>query len=195
MKVLSAFANTYMYYPNFESHKVVRFFLYVVSVCYCKMFGYRKLLQKIDKIRTKIDYDRTEYVYTITHGSRGMVFPKSYFEEIEWKKFENILLPVPKAYDAILKKHYGVYMKSPSEEKRDVHHQISLHILLIILCRNQCNISSHCRGIFSGLYSLLAIVEFYYSGYCDNQEKDNCWNVWTVKKEKIISRFFRSGKG
>lgn len=41
----------------------------------------------------------------------GCVYPKEYYSKTVWLPFENIKIPVPIAYDSILKRKYGDYMK------------------------------------------------------------------------------------
>lgn len=120
----SAMANTYTYYPDFDNLKVFRKVLYLFSNVYCKAFGYSGLLQKMEKVRSRIPYDDARDVYVITHGRKCMVFPRAYFEKVEWMDFEYIKLPVPTAYHEILKDHYGDYEQLPPVGERGQHHTI-----------------------------------------------------------------------
>lgn len=120
----SAMANTYTYYPDFETHKFMRKMLYFFSRAYCKIHGYSGLIQKMEKQRSKTAYDNSREIYVITHGRKCMVFPRAYFEKAEWMDFEYIKLPAPSAYDKILKKHYGNYQELPPVDQRGQHHSI-----------------------------------------------------------------------
>lgn len=120
----SALANTYTYYPDFDSHKSFRKILYLTACIYCKIFGYSGLLHKMESLRSRTAYNDAREVYVITHGRKCIVFPKAYYENTEWMDFEYIKLPVPTAYHDILSKHYGNYKQLPPIEERGTHHTI-----------------------------------------------------------------------
>lgn len=120
----SAIANTYTYYPDFEEYRLFRKVVYLFSCFYCGVLGYNGLIEKMEQLRSKIAYDNAQKVYVITHGRKCMVFPKAYFESVKLMEFEYIKLPVPTAYDAILKSHYGNYKELPPVEDRGQHHKI-----------------------------------------------------------------------
>ena len=48
----------------------------------------------------------------------NQIIPRSAFSEIKSVPFEELMLPVPKDYDTVLKIIYGDYMKLPPEDKR-----------------------------------------------------------------------------
>lgn len=120
----SALANTYIYYPKFEKHRLFRSALYFLALMYCKIHGYPGLLQHLEKLRSRFPYDNSENVYVITHGRKFLVFPREYYEHTKQATFEYIKLPIPEAYDRILKAHYGDYMQLPPEDARGKHHTI-----------------------------------------------------------------------
>lgn len=120
----SAMANTYTYYPDFDHHRLFRITLYLLSKIYCKFHGYTGLLQRMEALRSRIPYDNAKEIYILTHGRKFLVFPRVFFENPKQMAFEYINLPVPTAYDEILKKHYGNYMQLPPIEKRGQHHSI-----------------------------------------------------------------------
>lgn len=53
----------------------------------------------------------------ITHG----VFPASWLDTVEYRRFEGHMLPVPGEYDNYLKFSYGDYMQIPEESSRIFH--------------------------------------------------------------------------
>lgn len=123
-QIYSAMANTYVYYPDFESRVLFRKALFLFAKIYCGIFGYAGLLQKMEQIRSRVPYDTANKVSMITHGSRCMVFPREYFEHAQQLTFEYIKIPVPENYDVILKEHYGNYRELPPKEDRGQHHSI-----------------------------------------------------------------------
>ena len=52
-----------------------------------------------------------------------LIWPTSYFEEIEYHKFESIEIALPKEWDKVLTTCYGDYMKFPPIEQRGTWHQ------------------------------------------------------------------------
>lgn len=67
--------------------------------------------------------DVTSYFSQISCPTFGKYdsFPISYFTPSKKIKFENIMVSSPYNLDAILKIHYGDYMKLPPEDKRINH--------------------------------------------------------------------------
>ena len=47
----------------------------------------------------------------IEHGSKNVIYPKEYYAKTIRLPFDKIMVPVPIAYDSILKQKYGDYMK------------------------------------------------------------------------------------
>lgn len=45
------------------------------------------------------------------HGNKKLRLPKKYYDEMIWMKYENTGIPVPAAYDEMLTRRYGDYMK------------------------------------------------------------------------------------
>ncbi|MCW6675856.1 LicD family protein [Aerococcaceae bacterium NML180378] len=86
------------------------------------MFGITKIetvCKKMDTLAQTYKNSPSEKVFT--HEGR-MVLDRAWFSETIMLPFENIKVPVPKEYDAILKKIYGNYMQLPPEDKRVAHH-------------------------------------------------------------------------
>lgn len=124
VKIHCALANTYVYYPDFSSYHLLRAILYRIAQLYCKIKGYDVLLERTEQIRSQVDFEKAEMICQLTHGNSFLKFPAKYYEESVMMDFEYIQLPVPKAYDSILKTHYGNYMQLPPMEKRGLHHEI-----------------------------------------------------------------------
>lgn len=120
----SAMANTYVYYPDFESKMFLRKIIFFFANNYCNRIGYSGLINKMEKARSRIPYDTAKEVSIITHGNRCIFFPKVYFDHVKWMNFEYIKLPIPENSDEILKRHYGNYRELPPKEKRGQHHRI-----------------------------------------------------------------------
>lgn len=52
------------------------------------------------------------------------LFPKEWFDEVEYVPYEHTRMPIPVGAKEYLKKRYGDYMKPPPEEERHPEHRI-----------------------------------------------------------------------
>lgn len=118
-------------------------FLYEYYVDYSKYIGVKKsvhyLLQKF--VRVFFDYEslvknynkaissyssKANRLASITHPKSifsKVWIQKEYLQEVMWVQFENIVAPIPKEYDSVLKTCYGDYMVFPPKEKRGIWHE------------------------------------------------------------------------
>lgn len=81
------------------------------------------LAQKFNNIPNSIYYGcNSNEKYAVT-------CKKEMFENMEYKPFETLMIPVPNGYDEILKLYYGNYMKQPPKEKRIGLKEIPIYIL------------------------------------------------------------------
>lgn len=67
----------------------------------------------LDRLNGMYTYDEADYITLMPIWQDGHTykFPKEYYDDAIYMPFEDILIPVPKYYDAILKKKYGDYMR------------------------------------------------------------------------------------
>lgn len=86
-------------------------------------------LRKIEDITTKFSWDESDYVYCCTWGNEMYLpfYPKSYFEDFGYMKFEDREFLAPMHYDEILRKIYGDYMNLPPEDKRKPSHSYTVY--------------------------------------------------------------------
>lgn len=87
-----------------------------------KKMDSNKLLDILDKLLKKYDYNNSEYVvnYMGAYKFKEM-FHKSIYEETENYIFEDIELIGPKDYDTVLSQLYGDYMKVPQNIDKNKH--------------------------------------------------------------------------
>lgn len=109
---------------NIWCNKKFRRFFSAIICSLNRNFFRKWILQKAKQIRTKYEYENSEYVvnYTPVYGEK-QIFPKKWIEETILVDFENLKVRIPKDYDAYLKHFYGDYMKLPPEEERDDRHE------------------------------------------------------------------------
>ena len=89
----------------------------VEELCRVKIDRDRDLAQQlnilVDRLCGLYTEDEADYltIMTIWTQNKQYRFPKEYYSKAVRLPFENITIPVPYSYDAILKKKYGDYMK------------------------------------------------------------------------------------
>lgn len=70
----------------------------------------------------------TGYIGNLNWGFYDERFPESYYDKSLLLPFEDMLLPVPTEYDAILRQFYGDYMQIPPPEKQVRHDFEAYHL-------------------------------------------------------------------
>lgn len=89
-----------------------------------KLVSYEQLYNRYKKIMTMYN-KKARNITLLTHGeyfyTRYWSDKKDFTEEI-WVPFETIEVPIPKAYDRILKNTYGNYMEFPPVKDRGAWH-------------------------------------------------------------------------
>lgn len=113
------------YYMGSQSKKaLVKMIKRILNKTYCKIVPYEDKVKEYDRIISKYT-DATDKIGLMTHP---MGFIKKYWctkEDIinlTWVGFENIQVPIPVNYDAILRNMYGDYMKFPPIDQRGMWH-------------------------------------------------------------------------
>ena len=86
-------------------------------------FRYKSNRKKYDELVKRLKSQKGDF-YVSYDGAyyEKEVFPKEWFKETASLEFEGAQIPVPIAYDLVLKRLYGDYMQLPPEEKRVSHH-------------------------------------------------------------------------
>jgi lipopolysaccharide cholinephosphotransferase len=87
------------------------------------------LQDKIDRISKLYNYEDHNLVSIAAVTDQRLVLDKKLFSEGIKMKFENIEVKVPVAYEIILSKNYGNYMKLPPVEKQVSHHEIKAFVI------------------------------------------------------------------
>ena len=72
---------------------------------------------------------KTQYIFRIAKGALDITDDDSVNMHMELKPipFENMMVPVTKAYDAVLSRIYGDYMSFPPPEQRGKWHEGQIH--------------------------------------------------------------------
>ena len=103
-----------------KMNKVISF-LYKICSIPIKIYGYRRINKKTDKLMRKYDYDSSEYVtslYSDVSCFKHKYFKKDFFDKMHYSKFEDTEFSILDNYDKYLTDMYGNYMQFPPEDKR-----------------------------------------------------------------------------
>lgn len=125
VRIASVLCNTYV--NEFNTGKAATMLRKVLR---CFKIDYKKIYLWAEKQNRKFAWENHEYVTfraiadPAVKDLRDVMWKRSDFEETVDMKFENITIPVPKGYDAILKICYGRYMEFPPLDKRQGPHSM-----------------------------------------------------------------------
>ena len=90
------------------------------------LFSWKKSEQWYDVVDCAYRYfDEQSKMITIPSGRKhyfGEMYPREWITKAVPMTFENAVFPIPKGYDAYLKRLYGEYMLLPPQEKREHHY-------------------------------------------------------------------------
>ncbi len=107
-----------------KMNKVISF-LYKICSIPIKIYGYKRINKKANKLMKKYDYNTSNYVtilYSDVSAFRHKYFEKSFFDKTHYSKFEDTEFKILDNYDKYLKDMYGNYMEFPPEDKRESGH-------------------------------------------------------------------------
>lgn len=105
--------------------KILNFPLLFIARCKSSVY----YLDKLEKLVTKFSWEDSDYVYCCTWGNEKHLpfYPKSFFEDFGYLKFEDREFLAPKYYDEILRVIYGDYLKLPPEDQRKPLHSYKVY--------------------------------------------------------------------
>lgn len=91
----------------------------------CKIIGFRKFTNCIEKVTKKYDYTNSEYVTLVGTSifiEKGMYYKKQLFEKTSYVPFENKKFRIIDEYDRYLTDLFGDYMTPPPKEEQKTRH-------------------------------------------------------------------------
>ncbi len=88
-------------------------------------FVWRKCMQAMRQYENTKNQRRTTFA---ADASKWIVYDEE-IRDVEELAFEDIVVAVPKGYDAILKRNYGDYMEMPPEDQRVNHMPVKIRFL------------------------------------------------------------------
>lgn len=114
------------YHPHIRyNHLAPRIVSKIMHYTFCKLFPYEKAVSLYNKNLSKFNNEESR-LSIMTHD---LALIRKYWCDINDMKeiievpFENLLIPIPKNYDNLLKRMYGNYMEYPPVEKRGAWHE------------------------------------------------------------------------
>lgn len=97
-------------YSTFSFRKPWSFFEMIYSKILISHVGFYNYFAKYDNLFRKYKISENMKVsYMAYRFQEKKIFDKHLYDEILWKPFEDIMMPVPKGYDIILRAEYGDY--------------------------------------------------------------------------------------
>ena len=99
-----------------------------IMYCYAKMKGSGYFVKKLEKLARRYSYEESDLVSVLVSNDQEKPFRKADVDEVIYRPFEGVDLPVPKGYDAVLRNLYGDYMQLPPEEDRVAHHYYTAYL-------------------------------------------------------------------
>ena len=85
--------------------------------------------KKCMQAMTQYEHTKNKRLTTFSADASKWIVYEEEISEVLKVAFEDIVVSVPKGYDAILKRNYGAYMQIPPEDKRVNHMPVKLRFL------------------------------------------------------------------
>jgi lipopolysaccharide cholinephosphotransferase len=106
-------------FTNYSWYKIWSKKLYFTL---CKRVGYKKVIQKIEKLATKYDFETCDFIGCLVwgYGIKEKISKKAFTSTIQ-VRFEDGYYNAPIGYEEYLTNLYGDYMQLLPVEKRVTH--------------------------------------------------------------------------
>lgn len=102
---------------------LVKFPLYI----FAKLLGRKFFMKKLDAMRDTFSFEESKLLNSLSWDFSINSRNKEWYEEAVLLPLEDIMVKVPKNYDAALRASYGDYMQLPPEDKRIPSHGYTLY--------------------------------------------------------------------
>ena len=123
IKLIQYSARTEWRKSNSKIKNLVRTCVFTIS----RYINTEKLVRKVNRDLQKLCLDGQTEMVSIPWDFKGKAFLKKDIYRVKRVEFENIMLNISEAYDDILSKIYGDYMRLPPEEERVNKHGIECY--------------------------------------------------------------------
>ena len=125
-KLLSFSKHKNIVYGDSKLKDLIRTFFWLLVRPISPRFFANQIEKQIKKYRVK---EGKHVAFIPSKAKEKEVFPSDLFNELIEIPFENLLLPAPKQFDAVLKQYYGDYMTLPPKEKQFYSHEFEAYKL------------------------------------------------------------------
>ena len=125
-KLLSFSNHKNIVYGDSNLKDLIRTFFWLLLRPISPRFFANQIEKQIKKYRVE---DGKHLAFIPSKAKEKEVFPSDLFDELIEIPFENLLLPAPKQFDAVLKQYYGDYMTLPPKEKQFYSHEFEAYKL------------------------------------------------------------------
>ena len=125
-KLLSFSKHTNIVYGDSKLKDLIRTFFWLLVRPISPRFFANQIEKQIKKYRVE---EGKHVAFIPSKAKEKEVFPSDLFNELIEIPFENLLLPAPKQFDAVLKQYYGDYMTLPPKEKQFYSHEFEAYKL------------------------------------------------------------------
>ena len=125
-KLLSFSKHKNIVYGDSKLKDLIRTFFWLLVRPISPRFFANQIEKQIKKYRVE---EGKHVAFIPSKAKEKEVFPSDLFNELIEIPFENLLLPAPKQFDAVLKQYYGDYMTLPPKEKQFYSHEFEAYQL------------------------------------------------------------------
>ena len=125
-KLLSFSKHKNIVYGDSKLKDLIRSFFWFIFRPISPRFFANQIEKQIKKYRVE---DGKHLAFIPSKAKEKEGFPSDLFDELIEIPFENLLLPAPKQFDAVLKQYYGDYMTLPPKEKQFYSHEFEAYKL------------------------------------------------------------------
>ena len=125
-KLLSFSKHKKIVYGDSKLKDLIRTFFWLLVRPISPRFFANQIEKQIKKYRVE---EGKHVAFIPSKAKEKEVFPSDLFNELIEIPFENLLLPAPKQFDAVLKQYYGDYMTLPPKEKQFYSHEFEAYKL------------------------------------------------------------------
>ncbi|MBE6769617.1 MAG: LicD family protein [Ruminococcaceae bacterium] len=102
---------------------IVKFPLYVVA----KLLGRNFFMKKLDSLHDTFSFEDSALLNSLSWDFSMVSRKREWYDEFTFLPLNDMMVKVPKEYDAVLRASYGDYMQLPPEDKRTPSHSYRLY--------------------------------------------------------------------
>lgn len=103
----------------------------IMAVCehidFSKVIKTKPAKARVEKLMRKYPPETSKQIFSFWSEEKfAGLMPREWFQEMVSLPFEDITIPAPKDYDAVLRHFYHDYMQLPPEDERDIQHKMEI---------------------------------------------------------------------